>query len=138
MELSEREQRSDACQSSCISASTAPTRRITEQGDPDAIWIDTNHVSQVANDGAGSGDPGRSAALGTADDAPDRSLVLRQSADSDEPNRSADRPGLSHDDRHPVACTCDCHGDTEGARARADLLLPSKQHAPGRLLHDLT
>ncbi len=86
----------------------------TERGDPDAISIDTNHVSQVANDGAGSGDPGRSAALGTADDAPDRSLVLRQSADSDEPNRSADRPGLSHDDRHPVACTCDCHGDPEG------------------------
>src|SRR5438034_6497716 len=26
----------------------------------------------------------------------------------------------------------------KGARARADLQLPAKQHAPGRLLHDLT
>src|SRR6267378_4045649 len=26
----------------------------------------------------------------------------------------------------------------KGARARADLKLPAKQHAPGRLLHDLT
>src|SRR5260221_209186 len=100
--------------------------------------VPANSVGHLTSWLSGSARAGRLSALGTADDAPDRSLVLRQSADSDEPNRSADRPGLSHDDRHPVACTCNCHGDTEGARARADLLLPSKQHAPGRLLHDLT
>src|ERR1700694_3763167 len=79
------------------------------------MWIDTNDVSEVAHNRPGPGDPRRSAALGTADDEANRTLVLRQSEDGDQPNRRATRAGLPQDDRHPVACTCDCHGDSEGS-----------------------
>jgi hypothetical protein len=103
----------------------------TKRGDPNAIWIDTVQSSARTHHRAGPRDHWRSAALGTADDAPDRTLVLRQHENGDEPDRGADRAGLPEDNRHPVACTCACHGDTQGSSSASRPAAAAKA-APAR------
>jgi TraM recognition site of TraD and TraG len=98
----------------------------TKRGDLHAIWIDPRQSSALAHDRAGPRDHWRSAALGTADDAPDRTLVLRESEDSDQPDRGVARAGLPEDDRHPVACTCDCHGDSQGSSSASRPAIAAK------------
>jgi hypothetical protein len=87
----------------------------TKRGAGDDYATESALVSAMPNHGTGPGDRGGGTALGAAYDAADRTLVLRQSEDGDEQIGRADRPWLSEDDRHSVACTCDCHGDPEGS-----------------------
>jgi len=99
----------------------------TEWRVPDAHTIESAPSSTLAADGAGPGDPGRGAALATAHESADRSLVLRQPTHSDEPDQRPADARLPEDDRPPVACTCACHSHAEGRSGSLRPPAPSPQ-----------
>jgi len=98
----------------------------TKRGAGDDYANESALDSAMANHGTGPGNRGGGTALGAAHDAADRALVFRQSEDSDKSIGSADRAWLPEDDRHPVACSCDCHGDTERSPSSSGLEAASK------------
>lgn len=85
----------------------------------------------MANHGLRPGNRGGDTALGAAYDATDRALVFRQSQDGDESVGSADRAWLPEDNRHSVACTCDCHGDAEGSSSSSGSSAATKETRTG-------
>src|SRR5882762_6942674 len=86
----------------------------TEWRDGDAQTIESTPPSELADHGARPGDRGRSVALAAAHDESNRTVVLRESADGEQPHRSSAAAGVPQDDRHPLACGCACHDDGEG------------------------
>ncbi|MBV9324674.1 MAG: TraM recognition domain-containing protein [Chloroflexi bacterium] len=86
----------------------------TKRGDPHAIWLSAPQAFSVADDRTGPRDPWGSVAVGSADDPPDRSMVLRSSEDGNESGDGARLARVPEDNTHPVACACDCHGDAQG------------------------